>query len=194
MGLSFAPTGELFITERTGRIRRFEQFAGGDGEIVAEPDAVIDAESVEPDTEEMQWWVKGGEGGLLGVAVHPSYPAPPLVYTCFTTSTDTGKENAGYAFDVSADDPAANFWPIIEGIPGDKIHTGGRITFGPANYLWVTTGDAGEPESAQDLTSLGGKTLRVTPRGDPAPDNPDLGADADPRVFTYGHRNPQGIS
>jgi len=192
--LSFGPTGELFVTERTGTIRRFEEFAGTDGNPVAEPDAVIDAGSVEPSTDEMQWWVEGGEGGLLGITTHPTYPEPPLVYAYFTTETDDGKENTVRAFDVSADDPAVHSWPIIEGIPADTVHNGGRIEFGPAGYLWVTTGDAATGENAQDLTDLGGKVLRTKPGGAPVPDNPDLGADADPRVFTYGHRNPQGVS
>ncbi|WP_136718050.1 PQQ-dependent sugar dehydrogenase [Halorientalis salina] len=192
--LSVAPTGELFVTERTGRIVRFEAFADGRGETVAEPGAVIDAEAVDPGAEEGSWWVEGGEGGLLGIAVHPTYPDPPLVYAYFTTETDSGTQNAVRAFDVRDDDPASTSWPIVEGIPADTIHNGGRIEFGPANYLWITTGDASEGERAQDPTDLGGKILRVTPGGDPAPDNPDLGSDADPRIFTLGHRNPQGIS
>ncbi len=192
--LSFAPTGELFVTERTGRIRRFEGFEGSAGEVVTEPTAVIDAEAVAPGTDESKWWVEGGEGGLLGLTVHPAYPDPPLVYAYFTTETDGGKTNAVWAFDVQADDPATSAWPVVEEIPGDTIHNGGRIEFGPANYLWITTGDGSEGGRAQDLTNLGGKILRVLPNGDPVPDNPDLGSDADPRIFTYGHRNPQGIS
>jgi glucose/arabinose dehydrogenase len=193
--LSFAPTGEVFVTERTGSIVRFEEFEGGSGETVAEPSAVVDAGSVDPGTDEQSWWVEGGEGGLLGNAVHPTYPDPPLVYAYFTTKVDDDeRRNTVAAFDVSADDPSQTFWPIVEGIPGDTIHNGGRLEFGPANYLWITTGDGGDSNVAQDLGSLGGKVLRVEPDGSAAPDNPDLGDDADPRIYTAGHRNVQGIS
>lgn len=192
--IAFAPNGEVFLSERTGSIVRFEAFAGGAGETVAEPDAVIDAGSVEPGADEGSWWVPGGEGGLLGLAVHPTYPDPPLVYAYFTTDTDDGRRNTVHAFDVSADDPGSAHWPVVEGMPANQFHNGGRIEFGPANYLWVTTGDAGEKPLAQDTGSLAGKVLRLNPDGSAPEANPDLGDGADPRVYTYGHRNPQGIS
>lgn len=192
--LSFAPNGELFISERTGRVLRFE---AGEVSPVVEPADVIDAGSIEPGTRERSWWVEGGEGGLLGVAAHPGYPDPPVVYVYYTRQEGENREdrvNRVAAFDVSAADPGADPMVLVDGIPGSIIHNGGRITFGPENYLWITTGDGGEGANSQDTTSLGGKVLRVTPAGEPAPDNPDLGADADPRIFSYGHRNPQGIA
>ena len=192
--ISFAPNGEVFLTERTGSIVRFEEFSAEGAETVAEPDAVIDAGSVEPGADERSWWVDGGEGGLLGVAAHPSYPDPPLVYAYFTTETDGGRENQVHVFDVSADDPGTNSWPIVEGMPADSYHNGGRLSFGPANYLWVTTGDAGQKPLAQDTGSLAGKVLRLNPDGSAPEANPDIGDGADPRIYTYCHRNPQGVS
>jgi glucose/arabinose dehydrogenase len=193
--MAFAPNGELFVTERTGRIVTVEE---GQYEPVAEPDSVIDAEALPPGSEEDSWLIEGGEGGLLGIAVHPNYPDAPLVYTYFTTETDDGRENRVVAFDATADDPAQQSWPIVEGIPGDTYHNGGRITFGPANYLWIATGDGDpgleNPEQIADPGTLGGKILRVKPDGTAPDDNPDIGPDADPRVYTYGHRNPQGIA
>ncbi|KAA9399651.1 PQQ-dependent sugar dehydrogenase [Haloarcula sp. CBA1130] len=183
--LSFAADGTLFLTERVGRVL---SFADGTVRTVAEPAAVIDAESSADG-----WWVTGGEGGTLGIAAHPSYPDPPVVYVYYTTMTgDDERSNRVVAMDVSAEDPAATESVLVDDIPGSKIHNGGRLTFGPENYLWITTGDAGVGSLAADLDSLGGKVLRVTPAGDPAPGNPDLGGD--PRVFTYGHRNPQGLA
>ena len=187
--LSFAPTGELFITERTGRVLRFES---GEVSEVTAPDGVLDAEAMPTDTDERTWFIEGGEGGMLGVAVHPAYPDAPYVYAYYTSQPEgEPKTNRVVRFDVTADDPAATEQVLVDGIPGDAIHNGGRIAFGPANYLWVTVGDAGEKQLAQDPDALPGSVLRLTPDGDPHPDNPEEG---DPRVFTYGHRNPQGIA
>ncbi|MFC7081482.1 PQQ-dependent sugar dehydrogenase [Halorussus caseinilyticus] len=194
--LAFARTGELFVTERTGRIRRFD---GERLETVAAPDAVIDAEAMAPGPDDEPFWetwfVEGGEGGMLGIAVHPKYPEAPYVFVYFTAKTDGGKVNRVVRYDVDADDPASTGRVVVDDIPADNVHNGGRIAFGPENYLWITTGDAGEGPLAQDTSSLAGSVLRVNAVGDPAPGNPDLpGDDADPRVYTYGHRNPQCIT
>ncbi|WP_226022186.1 PQQ-dependent sugar dehydrogenase [Halomicrobium salinisoli] len=188
--LSFGTDGTLFITERVGRVLAFE-----DGEVrpIAEPDAAIDAGSVEAGAEENSWYVQGGEGGTLGVAAHPSYPEPPIVYVYYTYRTEDARFNRVAYVDASADDPADATGVLIDEIPADSYHNGGRLEFGPANYLWVTCGDSLEGSLAQDTSSPAGSILRVTPAGEPAPGNPDLGADADPRIFSYGHRNPQGV-
>ncbi|WP_115864696.1 PQQ-dependent sugar dehydrogenase [Halorussus litoreus] len=187
--LAFASTGELFLTERTGRVLRFES---GEVREVTAPEGVLDAEAMPPGTDERSWFIEGGEGGMLGVAVHPGYPLVPYVYAYYTTQPDgEPKSNRVVRFDVTADDPTATEQVLLDGIPGDAIHNGGRIAFGPANYLWVTVGDAGEKELAQDPNALPGSVLRLTPDGEPAPGNPTEG---DPRVFTYGHRNPQGLT
>lgn len=193
--LAFAPNGELFITERTGRLLRFDS---GDIEPVVSPDSVIDAEAIDPGSDGGSSVLQGGEGGLLGVAVHPTYPDPPLVYIYATRDTFEGRINRVTVHDISAEDPAAESWRIIDEIPAHRFHNGGRITFGPANYLWITTGDADPaldaPDRIADPGTLAGKILRVRPDGTAPADNPDFGADGDRRVFTYGHRNPQGIS
>lgn len=189
--LAFAPNGDLFISERPGRILRYD---AGTVESVAEPDDVVDAEAIDID-EEGGWWAGGGEGGQMGIAVHPNYPDVPILYAYYTYDGHGGERNRLAYYDVTADDPAETQTTILEGIPGDTIHNGGRIAFGPEHYLWITTGDAGSPDRhSQDTGSLAGKVLRLEPDGSAPADNPDLGADADPRVFSYGHRNPQGIS
>jgi len=205
--LSFTPDGRLFLTERVGRVLEFEN---GDVQQVATPESAIDAEALEPGSDERPWWVEGGEGGTLGIAVHPNFPDPSEVFVYYTApeegTTATGGESAATdeyresdtvnrvdAFDVRSDEPGTPVRTVVDGIPADNYHNGGRLEFGPRNYLWVTCGEALAPARSQDLSNLGGKILRVTPEGDPAPDNPDLGPDADPRVFTYGHRNPQGV-
>lgn len=195
--LDVTPEGDVFITERVGRIRRF---SGDELATVVEPSGVIDAGSVPPDDAEQQWWIRGGEGGVLGIAVHPTYPDPAYLYVYYTAKTwfGLGRENRLVRFDAEADDPASTETVILDGIPASKSHNGGRIAFGPENYLWVMTGDAELGERtrayAQDLGSLAGKVLRLRVDGRAADGNPDLGPEADPRIYTYGHRNPQGIA
>lgn len=188
--LSVAPSGDLFLSERVGRVRRY-----ADGELhpVAEPTDLIPTEAFPPGSDDRQWRLPGGEGGLLGLAVHPTYPEPPLVYAYYTADTDDGRRNRVVAFDGR---DGSGPWPVIDDIPAHTFHNGGRLAFGPANYLWVTTGDADpgieSPETIRDPASLAGAVLRVTPTGDPPADRRDDGGDG--RIHTYGHRNPQGVA
>ncbi|MFA9515740.1 sorbosone dehydrogenase family protein [Halopenitus sp. H-Gu1] len=199
--LAFAPDGDLFVTERVGRISRYDSSTL---ETVATADVIDHADSIAPG-EEGGWWEAGSEGGLMGLAVHPNYPDVPLVYAIYTyegeAATPGGDPyvNRLSYFDVSADDPGETETVVIDPIPGNEIiHNGSRIAFGPANHLWVTTGDAGSMTDVgtddplpQDPSSLAGKVLRLEPDGSAPDGNPDIGGD--PRVYTYGHRNPQGI-
>ncbi|MEF8978830.1 MAG: PQQ-dependent sugar dehydrogenase [Haloarculaceae archaeon] len=184
--ISFTGDGELYLTERTGRVVTFDS---GEVSEAVRPQDAIDAGAIAPGSDQKPWWVDGGEGGTLGIAVHPEYPDEEYVYVYYTTTG--GQENRVVRYDVSASDPSGTEETLIEGIPANKYHNGGRLRFGPDDNLWVTTGDAGVPERAQDPSFLGGKVLRVAPEGEAPSDNPDLGGD--PRVFTYGHRNPQGV-
>jgi glucose/arabinose dehydrogenase len=79
---------------------------------------------------------------------------------------------------------------VFDGIPSGAIHNGGRLAFGPDGYLYVGTGEAGRRDPAQDKGDLGGKILRITTDGDPAPGNPFAGSP----VWSYGHRNVQGLA
>jgi glucose/arabinose dehydrogenase len=184
--LAFAPNGDLFLTERTGRVLRYDE---GDVVGVTEPNEAIDAGSVEPGSTDTSWFVDGGEGGTMGLAVHPNYPDVPLLYVYYTADTGDELVNRLAYYDISKDEPSSHSKTLLEA-PAANIHDGGRIAFGPANYLWVTTGDTGEEQLAQDPNSLAGKVLRITPEGEAAPGNDSPG---DPRIFTMGHRNPQGI-
>jgi glucose/arabinose dehydrogenase len=186
--LSFTGDGSVFVSERTGRILHYD---GGDLREVAEPADVIDAGSIPTSQKEVVWWVEGGEGGLLGVAAHPGYPDPPVLYAYYTYVADGDRLNKLVYFDVSAEDPGADPIVLADGITGAKYHDGSRLAFGPADYLWVTTGDGGEKQLAQDPGQLAGSILRLEPDGTAPEDNPGL---ADPRVYSYGHRNPQGIA
>jgi len=185
--LTFTPDGTMFLTERTGSILRFESGAVSS---ITSPQDAIDAGSVEPGSDERPWWVEGGEGGTLGIAAHPEYPDEPYIYVYYTANGGEPR-NRVVRYDVDASDPAATEEMIIQGMPANSYHNGGRIAFGPDDNLWVCTGDAGDGALSRDLDSLAGKILRLTPSGKAPESNPDLGGD--PRVFSYGHRNPQGI-
>lgn len=126
----------------------------------------------------------GGEGGLLGIAVHENY-----LYAYFTTSEDNRIERTPLEGQASALTLGSSE-SVLDGIPASSFHNGGRIAFGPDGLLYATTGDAGNSSSAQDRGSLAGKILRMTPEGDVPEDNPF----EDSFVYSYGHRNPQGIA
>ncbi|HVQ18158.1 MAG TPA: PQQ-dependent sugar dehydrogenase, partial [Actinomycetes bacterium] len=125
------------------------------------------------------------EGGLLGIAVSSSYADDHLVYAYFTTAKDNRI--------VAMKQTSSGFGKpkvILEGIPRAAYHDGGRLMFGPDGMLYATTGDHLEPDLAQNRNSLAGKILRITPDGDvpdgnPFPDSP---------VWSYGHRNVQGLA
>ncbi|PWC05083.1 PQQ-dependent sugar dehydrogenase [Agromyces badenianii] len=132
----------------------------------------------------------GGEGGLLGLAfLAGDGDRPDRVYAYHTAESDNRVVRlplggAPGALTLGAVEP------VLTGIPrGGANHNGGRIAFGPDGLLYVTSGDAGGRDAAQDPASLSGKILRVTADGAPAPGNPFGNA-----VWTLGHRNPQGLA
>jgi glucose/arabinose dehydrogenase len=182
--ITFTGDGELLLTERTGTVLRFDS---GIVSEVASPQDAIDAGAIDPGSDERPWWVEGGEGGTLGIAAHPSERYVYVYYTAGNFFT----QNRVVRYDIDASNPSETEELIVDGIPANKYHNGGRIAFGPDDTLWICTGDAGNEDDAQDTDSLAGSILRVSPTGEPLTTNPDHGGD--PRVFTYGHRNPQGI-
>lgn len=125
-----------------------------------------------------------GEGGLLGIAVRDDH-----LYAYFTA----GPENRIERFPLTGSPGALALGEpevLLDGIPAASFHNGGRLAFGPDEMLYATVGDAGDSEQAQDPASLSGTILRMTPGGDVPDDNPF----ADSLVFSYGHRNPQGLA
>lgn len=126
-----------------------------------------------------------GEGGLLGIALSPSFAQDDTVYAYLTSDTDNRVARMTYR-NGALGTPSV----VFSGIPKAGIHNGGRIAFGPDGLLYVTAGDAGQRERAPDRAYLGGKVLRMTPDGAPAPGNPFPGS----VVYTLGHRNPQGLA
>lgn len=178
--LAFDGEGHMYLTERVGRVLRFD---ADDLDQVTEPSDAITAETAVDN-----WWPTGGEGGTLGVAVSPD---DRYLFVYYTADTGGGLVNRVARYDLQADDVGGTETAVIDDIPAADRHNGGRIAFGPDGYLWVTTGDAHQSDLARDPASLAGKVMRVDVDGDPAPDNPDI--DGDDRIYAGGFRNPQGI-
>jgi aldose sugar dehydrogenase len=171
--LVFLPDGRMLVTERVGNIIL----------ITTQPILRTDVIFLLEDGYQV------GEGGLLGLTLHPDFSTNRYVYIYYTYNSPQNEilnRVVRYTFE---DDTLINGETIIENIPGARFHNGGRIKFGPDNYLYITTGDALTPALAQDVTSLAGKILRVTDEGEPAPGNP-----FDNEIYSYGHRNPQGLA
>ena len=131
-----------------------------------------------------------GEGGLLGIALSPDYASDHMIYAYFTSASDNRIVRMLYDAKKPSGEQLGAPDTVFKGIPKGYIHNGGRIAFGPDKMLYAGTGESGDRGLAQDKKSLGGKILRLTPEGDPAPGNPF----PDSPVYTYGHRNVQGLA
>ncbi|MEU7420559.1 PQQ-dependent sugar dehydrogenase [Streptomyces antibioticus] len=131
-----------------------------------------------------------GEGGLLGIALSPDYASDHMVYAYFTSASDNRVVRMIYDPKRSPGDQLGAPDTVFKGIPKGMIHNGGRIAFGPDGMLYAGTGESGDTGLSQDKESLGGKILRLTPEGEPAPGNPFPGSP----VYSYGHRNVQGLA
>lgn len=124
-----------------------------------------------------------GEGGLLGLAFDPAAPSDLYVYA--TMGSQNVVQRTTYA-----DGALGSFSLVLDGIPAGTRHDGGRLAFGPDGMLYISTGESGVPEDAQELDNLGGKILRITPGGDVPDDNPFDGSP----IWSYGHRNVEGLA
>ena len=136
-----------------------------------------------------------GEGGMLGVAVDPAFATNRRIYTCFNSNLSGAVDVRLVRWEVNAGATAlTDRTELVTGIPAaaNGRHSGCRPRFGPDGHIWMGTGDSASPTVPQDPASLGGKVLRVTTSGAAAPGNP--GGALDPRIYTFGHRNVQGVS
>lgn len=165
--IAFLPDGDLLVTERTGKLKR-----------IGKNNLTHTIEGVQ----------HTGEGGLLGLTLHPEYQKNKYIYIYLTSRKAGGLTNRVERYRYDAD-KLSERTTIIDNIPGASYHDGGRIAFGPDNQLYITTGDAGNESLAQDKASLAGKILRIKDDGSIPSDNPFGSA-----VYSYGHRNPQGLA
>ena len=167
----FTSADRILLTERSGMIR----------EIVSgnlNPDPLLVFEDVSA----------RGESGLMGLAVDPQYDVNHYLYACYTYAGSSGAANRVVRLKDEGDSVIPD-GVILDPLPSANNHAGCRIRFGPDGKLYITNGDALAPSSAQDLNSLAGKILRINPDGSIPEDNPFRGSP----VWSYGHRNPQGI-
>ncbi|MBI2029865.1 PQQ-dependent sugar dehydrogenase [Candidatus Gottesmanbacteria bacterium] len=171
--IAFIPDGRMLATERKGTVRL-------DGQPISDIKGVLEI----------------GEGGLLGLTLHPDFANNHYVYVYYTY-TQNGDNTFNRVSRMSYENNTlSNEVVLIDAIPGASNHNGGRIKFGPAstrgepdNLLYITTGDAQEPSQSQNINSLAGKILRVNDDGTVAFGNPFNNL-----VYSYGHRNPQGLA
>lgn len=168
--LSWGPDDVIWMTERRGVISRVNPSSG----------AVTQVGEIDV--------VEQGESGLMGMAFHPDFDTQPYVYLAYSYG-GSGRNIRNRLVRMRFDGTnLVSPETLLENVPGNRNHDGSRLTVGPDGFLYMTTGDAGRSALAQDLGSPAGKVLRLTLDGQPAPGNP-FGT----LVYSFGHRNPQGI-
>ncbi|HYE01795.1 MAG TPA: PQQ-dependent sugar dehydrogenase [Phycisphaerales bacterium] len=186
----FLPDGRMLVTERPGRVRVID----AKGVLRAEPLHTV------PNVKTAR-----GEIGLMGMCLHPAFANNGYVYLAYGhTDGDVRVDRYTLAIRPVSDgsrpplETLAGATPILKGIPASVNHAGCRVGFGPDGKLYITAGEMFKKELAQDLTSLGGKTLRVNDDGSIPEDNPFAGPEhrakgVRPEIWSYGHRNAQGM-
>lgn len=173
---AWLPNKDMLFTERPGRVRIIE-----DGRLRTAP--LFTVPDVEPSS----------ESGLMDITLHPRFATNDLVYLAYAYNRD-GKRVKVMRYKY-AGGKFTEPKPVIEDIPGAPNHAGMRCRFGPDGKLYVTTGDATDWNAAQKLDSLAGKTLRLNDDGTVPQDNPFVNTPgARPEIWTYGHRNAQGLA
>ncbi|UUU30714.1 PQQ-dependent sugar dehydrogenase [Streptomyces sp. CA-210063] len=173
-GLAALPEGGLLVSSRDeATISRIDEESGKKTELGEVP-------GVAP----------AGEGGLMGIAVSPDYASDHMIYAYFTSESDNRIVRMLYDPEKPAGQQLGAPDIILRAIPKGTNHNGGRLAFGPDQMLYASTGERYEGPLAQDKNSLGGKILRMTPDGRPAPGNPFDNS----VVYSYGHRNVQGLA
>ncbi|WP_323096313.1 PQQ-dependent sugar dehydrogenase [Intrasporangium sp. YIM S08009] len=177
-GLALMPdrSAVLVTTRDDGRVRRIDLSTGRVTSVGRVPGVVSNV-------------AQQGEAGLLGIAVSPRFASDRTLFVYFSTANDNRIATMTYDPTAPAGQQLGTPRVIVRGIPHGVHHNGGHLSFGPDGYLYATTGESGNPSLSQDRSSLGGKILRMTTSGQPAPGNP-FGT----LVWSYGHRNVEGIA
>jgi aldose sugar dehydrogenase len=184
-GLAFLPDGRMLVTERPGRMR----VVGRDGKL--DPVAVAGLPRIDAQ----------GQGGLLDVALHPQYATNGWIYWSYTQTEFFRKNGTEVARGKLSGGPGNWRMEAVEIVfrlapkTSGGNHFGSRIVFDRAGMMYVTLGERGDMARAQKLDDHGGKIVRLTDEGKPAPGNPYLNErGARPEIFSLGHRNVQGAA
>lgn len=178
-GLAFLPDGDLLVTERPGRLQRMDATTGERQRIGGTPEVAA-----------------AGQGGLLDIALHPDFADNRYVYLTYS-AYGRGGMTTHLGRGVLDDDQLLDFQVLHAATPysGGGRHFGSRIVFDDAGYLYMTVGDRGRRDRAQELDNHHGKLLRLHDDGRIPEDNPFVDEDgAEPAIYSYGHRNAQGMT
>lgn len=170
--IDISEQNKLYFTERSGTIRMIE-----DGMLQPQPLITFTSPFINP-----------GEGGLMGIALDPDFLHNHYIYVMHTYLENNQIYNRVVRL-IEQNNKLSIDKILINKIPGGRIHNGGRIKIGPDQKLYICTGDSGYSALAQDLSSKAGKILRIELNGDIPEDNPF----AKSPVYSYGHRNPEGL-
>lgn len=179
--IAFLPDGRLVFTERPGRVR------------ILQNGALLPAAALTVDV------ALGNKMGMLGLAADPHFTDNHFLYVAYDYQIPTDDpQHPQYRLRVAryreANNQLVEPRTIIDDIPAWTNHTGCRLRFGPDGKLYLTTGDANDPPMAQRLDRFNGKILRLNPDGSTPAENPFVHQDgAHGEIWSYGHRNPQGI-
>lgn len=160
--------------------------------IAERPGAVVKVEAGESERQDIdleETVSTASEAGLLGFVLAPDFDSSNEAYAYYTYENDEGQFNRIVTVEY-VDDRWEERTVLLDDIPSGSVHHGGRLEIGPDEKLYATTGDAADPDTAQDMESLGGKILRMNLDGTVPDDNPF----DDSLVYSYGHRNPQGLT
>ncbi len=182
-GMAFLPDGRMLVTERPGRLRIVEQ-----GKLLAEPVKGL------PPIEAI------GQGGLLDIVLHPDYQKNGWLYFTYS-EPEKGFLLSEYGTAVARAKLEGNTLKELQVIfsmnkkSSGGRHFGSRLVFDHNNYLYITVGERGERERSQDLNDHAGSVIRLHDDGRIPKDNPFLKIEnARPEIYSYGHRNPQGMA
>lgn len=178
-GMAFLPDGRLLITERPGRLRIF-----ANGRLERAPVGGLPKVYAR------------GQGGLLDVCLHPDFARNARLYLTYSGEGEGGAATV-LARAEFRNNALVGVQRIFEALPRTSggLHFGSRVVFDRAGLLYVTCGERYQMQRAQNLADLGGKVVRLRDDGTVPPDNPFVGREgARPEIFTYGHRNPQGMA
>lgn len=179
-GVAFLPGGDMLVTERTGQLRVIRGGKLDPNPVRGVPGNIYVA----------------GQGGLLDVALHPDFKNNQMVYLSYSGRGDGGA-NTEVARGRFAGDRLENLEVIYRSTPktGGSGHFGSRLVFAPDGTLYITTGDRRQMKESQNVGNHIGTVLRIRDDGSVPPDNPFVGRnDARPEIFSYGHRNGQGMA